>query len=323
MHEPLEACAVAWVGVLQRISLELYTELKKAEFWRPEVLDAITDLDADGLLGHLEEVLAREVTEEEVVFFGRMVQEAVEAERFANIKRRRTLSNMNHPELGIEVLPKTAVLTERELLLAKVPIKVKAGTEFPVASSRKVVGKEGVRLKLVDEVTAALIEAGMPTATLFATSTDPSRLFVRLGAGKRVSTLKQKLAVFRKMRKYMLAVHGIPFPTLPIQLMDYIMDRADEPCGVTVPGSILATVRFFEEMLLQAMKDQAPDEETSSSEIDDDEVLDSAEIDEANPNKPKSDCVCQDCVKGSSDSSEESSSETDHEAGSDSSSGAD
>ena len=216
MHEPLEACAVAWVVVLQRISFELYTELKKAEFWKPEVFDAISDLDADELLGHLEEVLARNVTGAEVQLFRRMVQEA---DRFANIKRRRTISNLVHPEMLPPIAPKVSFLTERELLLAKVPGS-KAGIEFPVASSRKVLGKEGVRLKLVDEVTAALIEAGMPTATLFATSADPGRLFVRLGAGKRVSTLKQKLSIYRKMRKYMLATHGIPFPTLPIQLMD-------------------------------------------------------------------------------------------------------
>ena len=112
MHEPLEACSVAWVVVLQRISFELYTELKKADFWRPEVLDAINDLDADGLLGHLEEVLARKVIEEEVDFFSRMVQEA---ERFANTLRRRTLSNLTHPELVAPVLPKAAVLTGCDL----------------------------------------------------------------------------------------------------------------------------------------------------------------------------------------------------------------
>ena len=241
MHEPLEVSSVAWVVVLQKISAELYADLKKAEFWRPEVFDAISDLNVDELLDHLEEVLGRGVTGEEVNFFRQMVQEA---DRFANLKRRRTISNLVHPEMLPPIPPKISFLTERELLLAKVPGS-KAGTEFPVASSRKVRSKEAVRSKMVEEVTAAMIEAGLPTATLFATSTDPARLFVRLGAGKRVSTLKQKLSVYRKMKKYMLATHGIPFPTQLIQLMDYLMDRADEPCGVTVPGSILATVRFL------------------------------------------------------------------------------
>ena len=132
-------------------------------------------------------------------------------------------------------------------------------------------------------------------------------------------------------------------------------------------------LKSTEKQLLQAMRDQAPEAETSSSDIDDDEagglgavgaavdsgaplkdgtwvvskkrngnsltlhrvgscwripgkhyarfeVLATAEIDEANPDNPKFNNICQDCFKGSGVSSGESASESEREAGSDSSS---
>ena len=244
LKEPLEANMTAWTERISQICPQFLIELKKVGFWKPEILEAVSDLDAHSLETHLKEVLSRAVMDFEVKWFQEMVNIA---HSYAGAKRRRTLTNLQHPELDFAFKPQP-VLTEREMPLAKIPTRKAAGTEFPIARGIQRKSKEGIRVKLVEALTAAIIECAMPTATLFATSTDPGRLFVRMGAGKRTSTLRQRLAVYKKMRSYMLMAYGITFPNSAIQLMDYLMDRSEEPCGVTVPMSILSTVKFFEEI---------------------------------------------------------------------------
>jgi hypothetical protein len=166
---------------------------------------------------------------------------------FAYTKRRRTLVNLNHPELEVCPAP-VEILTEREKLLAKIPTALQKGAHFPLAGKRTRNNREEARQKVVDCIAALILECNFPAAGIFAASHDPGRLFVRLGAGKRTATLKNKLNVFKKLKKYFLGTVGVPFPGSATQLMDYLLDRSEEPCGPTVPASILSTVRFFEEI---------------------------------------------------------------------------
>ena len=48
------------------------------------------------------------------------------------------------------------------------------------------------------------------------------------------------------MKSFLQIAAGKTFPTQPVELLDYILARGDEPCGPTVPGSILGMVAFFE-----------------------------------------------------------------------------
>ncbi len=50
------------------------------------------------------------------------------------------------------------------------------------------------------------------------------------------------------MTAWMSATFGVPFPCRPIELLDYLMERIYEPCGFTVPGTILGMVGFFEDV---------------------------------------------------------------------------
>ena len=64
--------------------------------------------------------------------------------------------------------------------------------------------------------------------------------------GKRSRTVRQRVLVWRKVRLWLLRSYGCCWPQSSAQLIDYLEARAQEPCGKTVPQSILSALSFIE-----------------------------------------------------------------------------
>ena len=154
---------------------------------------------------------------------------------------------LRHPELQ-STTEKLPVFSERELLLASIPFSKNMKTEFPSASKKAPETKEAIRKRLATQLGQLIVIAGLPAAGLLTSSTAPDRLMGRFAAGRRASTLAQKINGFKSMQSYMEALFSKAFPTEAFELLDWICERAAEPCGPTVPGTILAMTAFFEDV---------------------------------------------------------------------------
>ena len=125
--DPMAANVLAWKQEAARIDKDLYAQLEAIGFVKPEVFDALNDLDAGGATEHLNSLLGRTCSLVECNRFRNMIERAAP---FAYTKRRRTVVNMNHPELEVDIKA-TRILTEREQLLAKIPGPLQKGAVFP------------------------------------------------------------------------------------------------------------------------------------------------------------------------------------------------
>lgn len=72
-------------------------------------------------------------------------------------------------------------------------------------------------------------------------------LLRRHSMGRRPSTLRQHLRLGRKLASYVKMSYGVPWFREPSDVMEYVAQRLEEPCGKSVPSSIVATLRFLEE----------------------------------------------------------------------------
>ena len=220
----------------------IWTELEEAKFVVPTLFDAISFLDRFQLVEELEAIVRRVTSGEEQLQFLKLVEES---KTFALQRRRVTVDALRQ---GL-VLPVPALLpvyTGRELhAMGKMQPPTSA---YPVASGKKTRTKDEERKLVVLKIGEIILRGNFPAASLVHSSAAPDRILGRFGAGKRLGTLKAKLRMYLSMEKWMTAVHNKSFPTELVELTDYLLDRASEPCGPTVPRSITAAVSFWEEI---------------------------------------------------------------------------
>ena len=69
----------------------------------------------------------------------------------------------------------------------------------------------------------------------------------RHAMGRRPSTLRQHVRLGRKLVNYAKHSYGVPWFREPTEVMEYVAQRLEEPCGKSVPGSVWSTLRFLEE----------------------------------------------------------------------------
>ena len=62
----------------------------------------------------------------------------------------------------------------------------------------------------------------------------------------RTNTLKDKVRMYEKMKAWLEVTYGVSFVQTAVQAMDYLVDRAEEPCGCSVPASVVNMIDFFE-----------------------------------------------------------------------------
>ena len=227
------------------IDAGLWKTLYKNGMRLPWSFDAVSDLDAGETAQMLSEILQRAPKLEEVGSFNDIVSLAM---TYSSRHRRMVIAALDKPELRV-VKRENAALIERHGLMVRLePRLLLTADQYPVASKRSKISKEATRTKLVDRLCRIIVLCDFPAAQLIVGSIAPERLLQRFGAGRRISTLKQKLQGFGQLHKWCQASLGKNFPVKAVELIDFMLERADEPCGPSVPGAILGMVAFFEEI---------------------------------------------------------------------------
>ena len=90
-----------------------------------------------------------------------------------------------------------------------------------------------------------LVEAGVPVARSLHDVHGLS-LTRRFGKGRRASTLRKHVKTWIKFRAWLLATFEVKWPEEPFHFSTYLEARADEPCGKSIPASLLKTLIFME-----------------------------------------------------------------------------
>ena len=230
----------------------LWLQLAKIKFDKPLYFDALSDLEDLELNEELQRLLGKPPSLAEQISFKKLV----EASGKPAAQRRKVL--LREISLGVggasSCSSQTQVYTERELLGFG---RLKAAAlEYPSSTKRKVQTKEDERHNVIRRIGESMARCNFPIYQQLQTSTAPERVMQRLGAGKRLRTLKEKLRVVLLLERWVQAVFGKSFPSTSMELTDYMLDRAEEPCGPSIPRSVLSAVAFFEDLggVLQARR---------------------------------------------------------------------
>jgi hypothetical protein len=205
---------------------------------KPTLYEALSDLTEVELSAELDGLLKRCTTLAELQAFVHLI---AQADSFAAQRRRltiRAIKDQSWPKFE----HKPAVFTERE---SSTMSKLKpASASYPTAISKRVRTKDEERKILVYRIGQVVMACNFPASQLVNSSAAPERIHGRFGAGKRNGTLKAKVSAVNAMEKWMLVTYKKPFPTKAVELIDYLLDRAEEQCGPTVPRSITAAVSY-------------------------------------------------------------------------------
>ncbi len=100
--------------------------------------------------------------------------------------------------------------------------------------------------KWVEELVRIMLEVNAPSLTALGDSTNPLQLFRLTLRGKRASTLRARVREWRRFTAWLLRVKGRAWPRLPTDILDYGMERLDEPCTKSSLKNFWSTVGFME-----------------------------------------------------------------------------
>jgi len=89
-------------------------------------------------------------------------------------------------------------------------------------------------------------EAGLPVISTVHQTANPTEAWQRIFGSKRAKTLRNRARTWKKVREWMMTVHGIPFPFEVHQALDYLASRMECEPMKSVPGSIAASLSVLE-----------------------------------------------------------------------------
>ena len=105
--------------------------------------------------------------------------------------------------------------------------------------------EETERLRWIKTLAVLLYRGGTPISKDFVSAADlgGSR---RVGKGRRPSTLRKHVKTWEKFVLWLKGAYDVEWPVAPQQFIDYLEERASEPCGKSVPLALLKTLMFME-----------------------------------------------------------------------------
>ena len=120
--------------------------------------------------------------------------------------------------------------------------------------------EEHERMRWVTVLIMLIVDAGLPRAKSAELTQDPVASMARCAGPTRARTIRARVRQFKKMRDWLFVVHTVVWPQHVGQVLDYLEMLAAEPCGRSVPRSVLAApLSFVEE------KDEVPEEDRIST----------------------------------------------------------
>jgi len=119
------------------------------------------------------------------------------------------------------------------------------GGEGPNARAEAEEARRRVQVAALAEL---LREAEAPVVLVAEGSAHPERVLAAAAGGRRARTLEKWLGVWRRYRAWLLDTTGQVFPRRPGDLIDYMIVRADEPCGRSTLLAVRGLFQVMEEM---------------------------------------------------------------------------
>ena len=150
----------------------------------------------------------------------------------------------------------TSVIGELELLRALEPKakerrKFRRGLERRLAQTEDSRAREKIEAEELSRWAAVLAkeitELGLPRALAADLSSDPRRSLLRAIGASRFRTIRARVRKWQTMRKWLMATFQCNWPAHAGQVVDYLEALATEPCGRTVPRSVIQGLSFMEE----------------------------------------------------------------------------
>ena len=218
----------------------------------PGILDSFADLvdDVSKCKAPLEALLRRDPLEVEVAEWIALIKSCSAA---AVAKRKRTCRALDDPSWrGIVRTDddETKLIRNCQEALGNLGIPNSVLGKWVVPSKRRKDADAGKqqeeRKRLLLEVTELIMSLKFPLSHQLQGSSVPDTLISRLAGGKRLSTIKKHVRTIRLLVRWSNAVlqRSLPYDWTGYAL--YLEDLAKEPCGPSVPRSILKAVDFLE-----------------------------------------------------------------------------
>ena len=106
--------------------------------------------------------------------------------------------------------------------------------------------EEKERSRWLTRLVRIITEAHLPLVQIAQQTLKPEATLATAAQGRRHRTLRQRVRTFLKASDWFFAVFGLRFPATEAQVIDYMRDRADEPCGKTCLRSFVSALAFIE-----------------------------------------------------------------------------
>jgi hypothetical protein len=97
------------------------------------------------------------------------------------------------------------------------------------------------------ELARELDDLKLPRSVQASLTADPRRSMLRAIGATRCRTVRARLRKWQAFRRWLLATHGVSWPRHVGHLIDYLECLASEPCGRTIPRSVVLAVAFMED----------------------------------------------------------------------------
>ena len=91
-------------------------------------------------------------------------------------------------------------------------------------------------------------EAQLPAAAAATQAQDESALWLRICAGRRAATLRTVVRTWKRFQVWLLLVYGRAWPTDVVQIINFLNERALEPCGHSVPATLMTSLSVLEQV---------------------------------------------------------------------------
>ena len=102
--------------------------------------------------------------------------------------------------------------------------------------------EEAERTRWLKELAKQIKEAD----TCDVSGADHGLFAARIGKGRRANTLRKHVKTWGQFIGWLTATYGVKWPERPFQFADYLISRAMEPCGRSIPVSAFKTLVFME-----------------------------------------------------------------------------
>ena len=90
-----------------------------------------------------------------------------------------------------------------------------------------------------------IVESELPAAEGWNADPDGTA-WHRIGKGRRSTTLRKHVKTWRHVATWLYSTFNVPWPRTIEQFIEYIMHRVAEPCGKSIPTSLMKTLMFIE-----------------------------------------------------------------------------